>query len=44
MELTAKQLEGLEIAVRRYKERKSYTCIAGYASQDKIRKYTYNFH
>ena len=35
MELTAKQLEGLEIAVRRYKERKSYTCIAGYAGTGK---------
>ena len=35
MELTAKQLEGLEIAVRRYKERKKYTCIAGYAGTGK---------
>lgn len=31
MELTTKQKEGLKIAVARYKERKAYTCIAGYA-------------
>lgn len=31
MILTAKQEEGLKIAVARYKERKPYTCIAGYA-------------
>lgn len=29
--LTKKQEEGLKIAVARYKERKPYTCIAGYA-------------
>lgn len=44
MELTKKQQEGLELAVKRYNEGLPYTCIAGYASQDKIRKYTYNFH
>lgn len=31
MKLTTKQEEGLKIAVARYNERKSYTCIAGYA-------------
>ena len=35
MELTTKQKEGLEIAVRRYKERKPYTCVAGYAGTGK---------
>lgn len=35
MELTKKQLEGLEIAVQRYKEHKPYTCIAGYAGVGK---------
>lgn len=33
--LTEKQLEGLEIAVRRYQERKPYTCISGYAGSGK---------
>jgi len=31
MILTSKQEEGLKIAVARYKNRESYTCIAGYA-------------
>ena len=31
MELTAKQEQGLKIAVARYKNRDAYTCIAGYA-------------
>lgn len=31
MKLTTKQEEGLKIAVARYNEQKSYTCIAGYA-------------
>ena len=44
MELTRKQEEGLKIAVARYKAHEPWTCIAGYALQDKIRKYTYNFH
>lgn len=35
MELTTKQKEGLEIAVRRYKEHKPYTCVAGYAGTGK---------
>jgi exodeoxyribonuclease-5 len=35
MELTQKQLEGLEIAVQRFKENKPYTCIAGYAGTGK---------
>lgn len=35
MKLTAKQQEGLEIAVARYKDRKAYTCIAGYAGAGK---------
>lgn len=32
MILTAKQEEGLKIAVKRYKDHEPYTCIAGYAS------------
>lgn len=44
MILTKKQEEGLKIAVSRYYSNESYTCISGYASQDKIREYTYNFH
>lgn len=31
MILTAKQEEGLKIAVARYKNKEAYTCIAGYA-------------
>lgn len=31
MILTAKQEEGLKIAVARYKSHELYTCIAGYA-------------
>ena len=31
MILTAKQEEGLKIAVARYKNKEKYTCIAGYA-------------
>lgn len=31
MILTAKQEEGLKIAVARYKNNEPYTCIAGYA-------------
>lgn len=31
MILTEKQQKGLEIAVRRFKEGKPWTCIAGYA-------------
>ena len=31
MILTAKQEEGLKIAVARYKAREAYTCISGYA-------------
>lgn len=31
MELTKKQQEGLKIAVARYNDNESYTCIAGYA-------------
>ena len=31
MILTAKQEEGLKIAVARYKSHESWTCIAGYA-------------
>ncbi len=31
MILTEKQQKGLEIAVRRFKEKKPWTCIAGYA-------------
>lgn len=42
--LTNKQEEGLKLAVARYKAREPWTCISGYASQDKIRKYTYSFH
>ena len=44
MILTAKQEEGLKIAVSRYKSHEAYTCISGYDIQDKIRKYIYNFH
>ncbi len=35
MELTQKQQEGLEIAVKRYKENKPWTCISGYAGTGK---------
>ena len=35
MELTKGQEEGLKIAVDRYKEKKPYTCIAGYAGTGK---------
>ena len=35
MQLTQKQQEGLEIAVQRYKDHKTYTCIAGYAGAGK---------
>ncbi len=35
MVLTAKQEEGLRVAVQRYKERKPYTCISGYAGTGK---------
>ena len=35
IELTQKQQEGLEIAVRRYKEGQSWTCISGYAGSGK---------
>ena len=35
MELTNKQMEGLRIAVSRYKEKEPYTCIAGYAGSGK---------
>lgn len=31
MELTEKQLEGLNIALQRYRENYQYTVIAGYA-------------
>ena len=31
IELNKKQQDGLELAVARYKEKKPYTCIAGYA-------------
>lgn len=31
MKLTDKQEEGLKIAVARYENNESYTCIAGYA-------------
>ena len=44
MILTAKQEEGLRIAVARFKLGEPWTCISGYASRDKIRKYIYNFH
>ena len=33
--LTEKQKKGLEIAIKRYKEHKSYTCISGYAGSGK---------
>lgn len=39
MILTTKQEEGLRIAVDRYKAGERWTCISGYASLDKIRKY-----
>lgn len=35
MELTRKQLEGLKIAISRYKAKEKYTCIAGYAGVGK---------
>lgn len=35
MILTAKQEEGLKIAVKRYKDHEPYTCIAGYAGTGK---------
>ena len=35
MILTAKQEEGLRIAIARYKAREPYTCIAGYAGTGK---------
>lgn len=35
MQLTAKQEEGLKIAVERYKNHEPYTCIAGYAGTGK---------
>lgn len=35
MILTAKQEEGLKIAVQRYKDREAWTCIAGYAGTGK---------
>lgn len=35
MILTEKQQKGLEIAVRRFKEKKPWTCIAGYAGSGK---------
>lgn len=35
MELTTKQLQGLEIALARYKAHEAYTCIAGYAGTGK---------
>ena len=35
MILTAKQEEGLKIAVKRYKEHCPYTCVAGYAGTGK---------
>ena len=35
MELTAKQLQGLEIAIQRYKAGEKYTCISGYAGSGK---------
>lgn len=39
MILTTRQEEGLRIAVDRYKAGERWTCISGYASLDKIRKY-----
>lgn len=35
MILTKKQEEGLRIAIERYKNKKKYTVISGYASLDK---------
>lgn len=35
MELTAKQKEGLEIALNRYKNKEKFTVIAGYARNRK---------
>lgn len=35
MQLTAKQAEGLKIAIKRYKDHEPYTCIAGYAGTGK---------
>lgn len=35
MELTAKQKQGLEIAIERYHAHEAYTCIAGYAGTGK---------
>ena len=35
MELTAKQEQGLKIAVERYKNKERYTVIAGYAGSGK---------
>ena len=35
MILTAKQEEGLKLAVRRYHDREPWTCIAGYAGTGK---------
>lgn len=35
MELTTKQLQGLEIAIQRYKASEKYTCISGYAGSGK---------
>ena len=35
MELTTKQLEGLKIAVERYKNKEAYTCISGFAGAGK---------
>ena len=35
MILTAKQEEGLKIAVSRYKSHEAYTCISGYAGTGK---------
>lgn len=35
MQLTKKQEEGLKIAIARYKNKESYTCIAGYAGTGK---------
>ena len=36
MELTTKQLEGLEIAIERYKRGEKYTVIGGFARNWKI--------
>lgn len=35
MILTEKQQKGLDLAIARYKERKPYTCISGYAGSGK---------